>query len=144
MRNTIDVTEETIEGPATFKIQAISPFKCFTGINKIVKLIGPDALNVADPNMQGMAVVMSMVSNLTEAQLSDLINLFLGSTLIVINGETRTATPKVLDTIFMGNPGGIIVLLANAIALNYRNFPGAFERIKPVLEGLTKGTPQDS
>lgn len=139
MRNQIDVEEETSEGKAIFRVQAISPFKCFAGINKLVKLVGPEAFNVADPESQGLAVVMSIVSNLTESQLQDLINLYLGSSLMIINGENRSITPKVLDTVFMGNPGGIVVLLATAIGLNYQNFPAAFERIKPTLKALFQG-----
>lgn len=136
MRNKIEVEEETSEGKAVFHIQAISPFKCFAGINKLVKLVGSEAFNVADPSQQAMSLLLSIVGNLTESQLSDLINLYLGGSFCIVNGENRAITPKMLDILMMGNPGGIIVLLATAIGLNYQNFPGAFERIKPTLEAM--------
>jgi hypothetical protein len=138
MRKTIEITEETVSGPGRFMIQEISPMKCFMVFNKFIKLISMDALTgaVGDPQTQGTAIMVSLIGNLTEAQLNDLIGLLLGGSIMIVDGQQQGITPKALDQAFMGNPGGILVLLSNAVALNYGSFPDALSRAGAPLKAL--------
>ncbi|TXH08591.1 MAG: hypothetical protein E6R03_17925 [Hyphomicrobiaceae bacterium] len=131
MRLTLETEIDTVDGKATFVVQALSAFKAMAVLNKLLKFAA-DGI-VPDDIVASMTRTLAL---LTEAQLQELCNLLLTGSVYRVNGNQQDLSTKKLDYLFRGNLGGLFVLLTHAIVLNYENFPSAFGQLKPMLESL--------
>jgi|JI8StandDraft_1071087.scaffolds.fasta_scaffold04089_7 hypothetical protein len=141
MQTIVDVTCETTEGTAVFKIQAVNPFVAYRGLNMLLKLLANDGFNSEKPEV---AILINALANCTELQVREFCTMFLGNGKVIIANGVRDVNNKILEQLFLGNPSEILVLLTEALILNYANFSGALDKIKARVESIFQKSPSES